>query len=158
MALSSASVSSSTSGPGSSAIETVRAKVREIFADTANATENLIHGKIECKLMCPFNSIISTLDFEYVWTAFLKNESEREIDNLIGVGIDWDEESECDSDDEIHSEDEIERRAILKLNYDIDTMYEIVCRRDFNQWNLSSISHRYRQIVNSSTGRSQISR
>lgn len=76
---------------------------------------------------------------------------------MIGVDFDSDQEIESDSDDEFHSDTEAQPR--LMVNYDIDTMFEIVRKRDFNNWKLCTISNRYKQIsTNSSTGRSQITR
>lgn len=71
---------------------------------------------------------------------------------------------ECDSDDEIQemepdseffSDDEPTRKVI---DYDLDKMFEIVKRRDFNKWSMTTIHHIYKKISVGDAGRKQISR
>lgn len=72
-------------------------------------------------------------------TEILENEYEKkEIEDLNGVGFDYDQEIESDSDDGFHSDTELQHTGTL--NYDIDTMFEIVRKRDFNNWSLPTIS------------------
>lgn len=79
----------------------------------------------------------------------------KEVDDFIGIGYDSDQEIATDSDDEYHSSDEIQERKRIK--YDLDTMYDIIRKRDFNKWKLSTIHNRYKN-VSLLSGRTQISR
>lgn len=72
--------------------------------------------------------------------------------------------TECDSDDEIEedesdaeyfSDDQVLRKTI---DYDLEKMFEIIKKRDFNNWSLGTICHHYRKIDEGSTGRMQLTR
>lgn len=71
---------------------------------------------------------------------------------------------ECDSDDEIQeddseiqyfSDDESTRSVV---DYDIEKMFEIVKKRDFSKWSISTIHGRYNKIHLDDAGRKQLSR
>lgn len=90
-------------------------------------------------------------------TELLKKEiDEKEQHDYAGVHCDSDLEYEDDSDEEYFSDTEVEIRK--KLKYDIDTMFEIIYKRDFNKWSLSSIHNRWTQISKEDYGRVQIHR
>lgn len=90
----------------------------------------------------------------------LHKEIERkELEDYIGVTQDSDLEydSHCSSGEDCFSEDEVRRKKEVK--YDIDTMFEIIQKRDFRKWSLSTINNKYRQISSlPSTARSQLTR
>lgn len=79
-----------------------------------------------------------------------------EMSQYDGIECDSDEEiQEEESDAEYYSDDESIRK---RVDYDLDKMFEIVKKRDFNKWSMSTIHHKYRQIYDSDAGRKQISR
>lgn len=86
----------------------------------------------------------------------------KEVDKLqtaqyFGVECDSDLEVEEDeSDAEGFSDDEMTRHQTL--DYDLEKMFEIVKKRDFNHWSMQTIHHHYRQINDGGQGRTQISR
>lgn len=73
----------------------------------------------------------------------------KEIDKVqmsefIGVECDSDEEEiEDESDVDYQSDSEATRTVV---DYDIDKMFELKTKRDFNKWSLSYINNRYRKI------------
>lgn len=70
-------------------------------------------------------------------------------------GLDYgsaDEFNEFGSDDEYQSEDDDQR---FVCTYGLDTMFEIITKRDFNKWKLGTIIQHYRQVRQ---GRKQLSR
>lgn len=74
----------------------------------------------------------------------------------FGVECDSDEELiEDESDSEYFSEPE-ERRSVV--DYDIEKMFEIVKKRDFNKWSMRTIHHHYTKIRDDDAGKKQISR
>lgn len=80
----------------------------------------------------------------------------NDYEDFIGVSFDHEQEI-YESDEEYYSESEVGERKMPK--YDLDTMYDIIQRRDFNKWSLSTITHRYKQLSkNETTTRKQISR
>lgn len=87
----------------------------------------------------------------------LHKETEKsEEANYTEVEINFDQENIDDSDDEAYSEDEATDRK--SITYDIEKMFEIIHKRDYNKWSLSHIHNRYPQISSSAYGRTQISR
>lgn len=86
---------------------------------------------------------------------------QKEIDKVqmsefIGVECDSDEEEiEDESDVDYQSDSEATRTVV---DYDIDKMFEIITKRDFNKWSLSYINNRYRKIQLGDAGRKQLSR
>lgn len=71
---------------------------------------------------------------------------------------------ECDSDDEIEedesdaecfSDDQIVRKSI---DYDLEKMFEIITKRDFKNWSMSTIHHHYKKVSEGSTGKMQLTR
>lgn len=85
-----------------------------------------------------------------------KEIDKQETSYHIGTGFDSDQEIIEDSEDEYNSADEADMRR--SLPYDLDTMFEIIKKRDFHKWSLATIHHRYTKIVDSAGGRTQISR
>lgn len=84
----------------------------------------------------------------------------REMDQIeflesIGLDFDSDQEIDDDSDDECYSADEAHEQKKMKYT-DIDTMYDIVTKRYYNKWHMSTISHRYKKIQNNESGRKEI--
>lgn len=86
----------------------------------------------------------------------------KEVDKIetaqyFGTECDSDLELEEDeSDAECFSDDEVTRHQTI--NYDLEKMFEIVKKRDFNKWSMQTIHHHYKQISEDSQGRVQISR
>lgn len=67
----------------------------------------------------------------------------------------------CDSDDEIQEDDsEIDANDSHEtiVDYDIEKMFEIVKKRDFSKWSISTIHGRYKKIHLDDAGRKQLSR
>lgn len=78
------------------------------------------------------------------------------MSEFIGVECDSDEEEiEDESDVDYQSDSEATRTVV---DYDIDKMFEIITKRDFNKWSLSHINNRYRKIQLGDAGRKQLSR
>lgn len=73
----------------------------------------------------------------------------------MGISRDSDAEELSSDEEEYFSEDEQRRHP---LDYDIDTMWEIIQARDFKNWSLGSIHHKWKKIRESDYGRTQISR
>lgn len=71
---------------------------------------------------------------------------------------------ECDTDEEIQEDDcEIEcftddESIQMPVDYDIEKMFEIVKKRDFSKWSISTIHGRYKKIHLDDAGRRQLSR
>lgn len=86
----------------------------------------------------------------------------KEVDKVqwaqyVGVECDSDDEIEEDeSDAEYFSEDEVTQRNTV--DYDLDKMFEIVKKRDFNNWSISTIHHHYRHVSDGPAGKIQITR
>lgn len=78
------------------------------------------------------------------------------MSGFIGLEYDSDEEEVDDdeSDVDYHSESEASRI----IDYDIEKMFEIINKRDFNKWSIPYIHDRYRKIQLGDAGRKQISR
>lgn len=96
-----------------------------------------------------------------IYTTFLdllrKEVDRREMSQHDGLGFDSDYEfADNESDDEYQSADENISREVC--TYDIEKMFEIVNKRDFNKWKMNTIHHSYRQVHDGSAGRKQISR
>lgn len=85
----------------------------------------------------------------------------KEIDKVEmslynGLECDSDEETkEDEADDEYFSDTEVTRKVI---DYDLDKMFEIITKRDFNKWGMGTIHNRYTKISQGDAGRKQISR
>lgn len=61
-----------------------------------------------------------------------------------GIDCDSDEEfPEDDSNPKYFSDDESNRKMV---DYDLDKMFEIVSKRDFSKWSMSTIHHRYKKV------------
>lgn len=87
----------------------------------------------------------------------------KEIDKKIntgyqGLGIDSDLESECESDNDYHSADEAQERKEFKCDYDIHKMFDIIWKRDHQNWSLNTIHNKYKKISNEPYGRVELSR
>lgn len=72
--------------------------------------------------------------------------------------------TECDSDDEIEedesdaeyfSDDQVVRKTI---DYSLEKMFEIIKKRDFNNWSMGTICHHFTKLSDGSTGRMQLTR
>lgn len=76
---------------------------------------------------------------------------------FFGLEHDSDEEMQYDdqSDAEYQSDDDTPRTVI---DYDIEKMFDIIQKRDFNGWSLKTIHHHYKKIKEGETGRKQLSR
>lgn len=85
----------------------------------------------------------------------------KEVDKVqmsqyFGVECDSDDEIEEDeSDAEYFSDDQIVRKSI---DYDLEKMFEIVKKRDFNNWSMETIHHHYKKVSIGSTGKMQLTR
>lgn len=94
--------------------------------------------------------------------CILKGLLRKEIDKIeasqyFGIECDSDEEmNEDESDVEYFSEDETSPRKAI--DYDLDKMFEIVKKRDFNKWSMQTINTHYRKISPDASGRMQITR
>lgn len=78
-----------------------------------------------------------------------------EMSQYDGIEYDSDDEFREESDDEYQSDEDIERHI---CTYDIEKMFEIITKRDFNKWRLATLQHRYKQIKLGEAGRKQLSR
>lgn len=86
----------------------------------------------------------------------LRNEIDKvQISQYVGIECDSDEELNEDTDEESYSDDETLRKVI---DYDLDKMFEIVKKRDFNNWAMGTIHHNYKKVSEGDAGRKQISR
>lgn len=82
-----------------------------------------------------------------------------EVEKSLYFGLDYDSDEEWqgdDDDEECASADEASSRQ--PVTYDIEKMFEIIQKRDINEWNLKTIHHHYKQIHEGDAGRKQISR
>lgn len=85
-----------------------------------------------------------------------KEVDEVEMSQYFGIECDSDEEGhEDESDAEYFSDDEIHRKSV---DYDLERMFEIICKRDFNNWSMATIHSRYRKISDGASGKMQITR
>lgn len=85
-----------------------------------------------------------------------KEVDEKENTDYIGIDYDSDIEPIEQSDDEYQSDSEVEVRK--PLTYDIDTMFDIIYKRDYRQWSLSTIHSKYKQVSSDPYGRVQLHR
>lgn len=70
---------------------------------------------------------------------------------------------ECDSDAELYDSDQSETYSDdgakrKNIDYDIEKMFEIVKKRDFNKWSMDTIHHKYKKVCVGEAGRKQMSR
>lgn len=88
-----------------------------------------------------------------------KEIEERQREEFVALGIDSDHELDS-SDEESTCYSESEAPASPSdLNYSLDQMFDIIKRRDFNQWSSDTIRHRFKKLsTNPSTFRSQLTR
>lgn len=78
------------------------------------------------------------------------------MSQYVGLECDSDEDIiEDESDAEYFSDDSDTRKTV---DYDLDKMFEIVKKRDFNKWSLSTIHNRYTKVSQGEGGRKQFSR
>lgn len=76
---------------------------------------------------------------------------------MAGLHPDSEAELESDSDDEYSGV--CEALHPQPLDYDIDTMYEIISKRDDHGWSLDHLRHRWRKLSTSdNTARNQLYR
>lgn len=78
-----------------------------------------------------------------------------EASHYIGIECDSDQELQEDEPDECLSDDEDVRNVI---DYDLDKMFDIIWKRDFNKWDLSTIHQHYPKVSEGDSGQKQISR
>lgn len=92
-----------------------------------------------------------------MFLGLLRKEVDKvEMAQYFGVECDSDEEiNEDESDCEYFSDPGDQRHSV---DYDIEKMFEIVKKRDFNKWSLKTIHHHYPKITDNPSGRMQISR
>lgn len=133
-------------------------KLKELKMSSEDQTESRIFGRVERR----YSIIFLRKRMKYLINIvhileLLRNEIDKvQITRYFGIECDSDEElNEEESDGEYFSDDEPVKSTI---HYDLDTMFEIVKKRDFNKWSIRSIHHRYRQIKEGATGRKQIAR
>jgi len=85
-----------------------------------------------------------------------KEVDKLEVSEVFGLSCDSDEEEiEDGTDDEYFSDSEVNRSV---MDYDIDKMFEIIQKRDFEKWSLGHIHNRYKKVKTGETGRKQLSR
>lgn len=79
------------------------------------------------------------------------------MSQYFGIEHDSDEELQENETDgeEYESDDQTLRQTI---DYDLDKMFEIINKRDFNKWSMSTIHTRYRKVRGDDYGRVQIFR
>lgn len=82
---------------------------------------------------------------------------EVEMSQYFGLDYDSDEEWEGGDDDKEYSSAD-ESTSGHAVTYNIEKMFEIIQKRDFNEWSLPNIHHNYRQIKEGDAGRKQIQR
>lgn len=96
-------------------------------------------------------------DLNMVFKGLLRMEvDKREMSVVYGIECDSDEEVLEDESDAEYFSDEGEQREVIQ--YDLETMFEIVKKRDFHKWSLESIQSRYRKMHLGDSGRKQLSR
>lgn len=90
------------------------------------------------------------LNLEFIENEFYKREE------LFGLHADSEAEIEPDSDDEWR---ECEALNPLPLEYDLDTMYEIIDKRDNHGWTLNTLRHKWKKLSNNeASARTQLYR
>lgn len=87
----------------------------------------------------------------------------KEVDKMewtqyVGVECDSDLELKEDESDAEYFSDDPSDRQHQTINYDLDKMFEIVKKRDFNKWSMPTIHSHFRQIQDGPTGRVQLTR
>lgn len=89
--------------------------------------------------------------------GLLRKEIDKvEMSHYFGIECDSDDEVEEDeSDAEYFSDDQVLRKTI---DYDLEKMFEIIKKRDFNNWSLRTIQNHYTKISDGAAGRMQIMR
>lgn len=101
-------------------------------------------------------SVITNM-FKHCIGLLRKEVDKVEWSQYVGIECDSDLELEEDeSDAEYVSEDEATRRK--PIDYELDTMFEIVKKRDFNNWSMPTIHSRYKKISDGTGGRMQMTR
>lgn len=96
-----------------------------------------------------------------IFVIYLEGLLRKEVDKVqmsqyVGLECDSDEEiNEDESNTEYFSDDGATRKTV---DYDLDKMFEIVKKRDFNKWSLSTIHHHYTKVSLGENGRKQLSR
>lgn len=90
-------------------------------------------------------------------TGMAKIELEKHDDlDFYGLKINSDAEEESLSDLDYESESDVPAPFV---DYDIDTMHNIVEKRDYHHWSMATIRNRWRKInINDNSARKQISR
>lgn len=90
--------------------------------------------------------------------GLLRKEHDKiEMSQYIGLECDSDVDIDEDESDPEYSSDDGGVYG-KSLDYDLDKMFEIVSKRDFNKWSMGTIHHRYTKIAQGETDRKQISR
>lgn len=79
-----------------------------------------------------------------------------QMSQFVGLECDSDEEEQDDESDVDYQSDSESTRSVV--DYDIEKMFEIIIKRDFNKWSLSHIHDRYNKIKQGDAGRKQLSR
>lgn len=87
----------------------------------------------------------------------------KEVDKMewaqyVGVECDSDLELKEDESDAEYFSDDPSDFLRQPITYDLEKMFEIVKKRDFNKWSLPTIHSHFRHIQDGSTGRSQLTR
>jgi len=107
------------------------------------------------------NKRVTTSIFIHMYTwkilGLLRKEVDRvEMFQYFGIECDSDDEIEEDeSDAEYFSDDQVVRRAV---NYDLEKMFEIIKKRDFNNWSMDTIHNHYTKVDTGNSGRMQLTR
>lgn len=87
----------------------------------------------------------------------LNREIEKCKENdYIGIPSDFDAEKKEDLENEYFIKNVTINRKLL--DYNINKMCEIIHKRDFNNWSLTTIHHHYTKIYNNNSGQMQLKR
>lgn len=99
--------------------------------------------------------IISMLTI--IQTDLLRKEVDKvQMSQYVGIECDSDEDVEDDASDVDYVSDDDSTRKVV--DYDLDKMFEIIKKRDFNKWSLPHIHNQYTKIPLGDSGRKQLSR
>lgn len=98
------------------------------------------------------------IHFFFVFVGLLRKEIDKvEMSQYFGVDYDSDQElNKEETESDYNSADERDIRNVI--TYDIDKMFEIVKKRDFNKWSIPTIHSKYKLIKDGDAGRKQLSR
>lgn len=78
------------------------------------------------------------------------------MSQYLGIECDSDEDiADDESDVDYLSDSETTRKTV---DYDLDKMFEIIKKRDFNKWSMTHIHNQFTKIHQGDAGRKQLSR